>query len=142
MPDNTDNTDNTDNPNNSEQVHEEPKSEKIEREELKEIRRETEFSDTLKAEEFKLEEPSVGVMEPVVISDEDIADATARDEALDRVTAALLKVGISEDDLNLAFGVELSSVRKAKLPKRDNTNNDQGQDKSQTKRTVKVDAPK
>ncbi len=53
-------------------------------------------------------------------TDEEIADAELRDAALDRVAAAIVKLGISEADLELAFGIEPSEVRKAKKPKKGN----------------------
>lgn len=78
-----------------------------------------ELLQTRMEDEVKGVESGISDLLPADPTDDEIAEAELRDAALDRVAAALVKLGISEDDLNLAFGIEPASVRKAKKPKRD-----------------------
>ena len=101
-----------------------PRSSKEEREELKEARFEMQFGKVLD----DVPEPKVEAFEPALVrvfepSEAELDELEARDAALDRVTAALVKIGVSEDDLELIFGVEKAETRKAKLPKREKINN-------------------
>jgi hypothetical protein len=57
------------------------------------------------------------VQEP---SNSEIAEFDVRDAAYDRVSTALIKLGITEADIELVLGIEPSTKRKAKKPKKGN----------------------
>lgn len=82
-----------------------------------------ELLQTRMEDEIKDIESGIADLLPSEPTDDEIAEAELRDAALDRIAAALVKLGISEDDLNLAFGIEPAAVRKVKKPKKNNGNN-------------------
>lgn len=69
-------------------------------------------------DELKGVESGIADLLPPDPTDVEIAEAELRDAALDRVAEALVKLGLAEADLQLAFGIEPAAVRKAKIPKK------------------------